>query len=57
LRRENAQLKLAHEILKKRSAHLGDAQMIFISIKQHRDIWPVRLQCRVPGVSASGFYA
>jgi transposase InsO family protein len=31
--------------------------MIFSSIKQNRDIWPVRLQCRTLGVSASGFYA
>lgn len=31
--------------------------MIFSSIKQHRDVWPVRLQCQVLGVSASGFYA
>ena len=31
--------------------------MIFNSIKQHRDVWPVRLQCQVLGVSASGFYA
>lgn len=31
--------------------------MIFSSVKQHRDVWPVRLQCKVLGVSASGFYA
>lgn len=31
--------------------------MIFSSIKQNRDVWPVRLQCRTLGVSASGFYA
>lgn len=31
--------------------------MIFSSVKEHQDIWPVRLQCRVLGVSASGFYA
>lgn len=31
--------------------------MIFSSIKQHRNVWPVRLQCQVLGVSASGFYA
>ena len=31
--------------------------MIFSSINQHRDRWPVRMQCRVLGVSASGFYA
>lgn len=31
--------------------------MIFSSINQHRHQWPVRLQCRVLGVSASGFYA
>jgi putative transposase len=30
--------------------------MIFASIKQHRNAWPVRLQCQVLGVSASGFY-
>lgn len=31
--------------------------MIFSSIKQHRDVWPVRLQCQVLGVSRSGYYA
>ena len=31
--------------------------MIFSSVKEHRDVWPVRLQCQVLGVSASGFYA
>lgn len=31
--------------------------MIFSSINRHRNRWPVRLQCRVLGVSASGFYA
>jgi len=31
--------------------------MIFSSVKQHRDIWPVSVQCRVLGVSASGYYA
>jgi transposase InsO family protein len=31
--------------------------MIFSSINQQRNQWPVRLQCKVLGVSASGFYA
>ncbi len=31
--------------------------MIFSSVKEHRGVWPVRLQCQVLGVSASGFYA
>jgi putative transposase len=31
--------------------------MIFSLVKQQRDIWPVRLQCKVLGVSASGYYA
>jgi putative transposase len=31
--------------------------MIFSSIDQHRDRWPVRVQCKVLGVSPSGFYA
>jgi len=30
--------------------------MKFIFIADHRRQWPVRLQCRVLGVSASGFY-
>lgn len=30
--------------------------MKFIFIADHRKVWPVRLQCRVLGVSASGFY-
>jgi transposase InsO family protein len=31
--------------------------MIFSSVKKHSDIWPVKLQCKVLGVSASGYYA
>jgi len=31
--------------------------MIFSSVKQHHNIWPVRLQCKVLEVSASGYYA
>jgi transposase InsO family protein len=31
--------------------------MIFSSVKKHADIWPVKLQCKVLGVSASGYYA
>jgi putative transposase len=31
--------------------------MIFSSIKDHQAVWPVSRQCRVLGVSASGFYA
>jgi putative transposase len=31
--------------------------MIFSSIKDHQAVWPIRRQCRVLGVSASGFYA
>ena len=31
--------------------------MIFSCIEQHRNRWPVRLQCKVLDVSASGFYA
>jgi putative transposase len=31
--------------------------MIFSRVKEHRDIWPVQLQCKVLGVSASGYYA
>lgn len=31
--------------------------MTFTSIDQHRDVWPVRIQCEVLGVSPSGFYA
>lgn len=31
--------------------------MIFHSIEEHRHCWPIRQQCRVLGVSASGFYA
>jgi putative transposase len=29
----------------------------FSFIAAHRDVWPVRVQCRVLGVSASGYYA
>jgi putative transposase len=31
--------------------------MIFISVKQHRNVWPAHVQCKVLGVSASGYYA
>lgn len=31
--------------------------MIFSLVKQHRDIWPVRVQCKALGVSPSGYYA
>lgn len=31
--------------------------MIFRSVKNYCDVWPVRLQCRVLGVSSSGYYA
>lgn len=31
--------------------------MIFSLIDEHRDLWPVRVQCRVMGVSVSGYYA
>jgi len=31
--------------------------MIFSLVKQNRDVWPLRLQCKVMGVSASGYYA
>ena len=31
--------------------------MTFAWIKQYRDVWPVRVQCHVLGVSTSGFYA
>jgi transposase InsO family protein len=31
--------------------------MTFAWIQHHREVWPVRAQCRVLGVSASGFYA
>jgi transposase InsO family protein len=30
--------------------------MTYRFIENHRDIWPVRVQCRVLGVSASGYY-
>jgi transposase InsO family protein len=31
--------------------------MIFSSVKKHCDTWPVSLQCKVLGVSTSGYYA
>ena len=31
--------------------------MRFAFIAGHRDVWPVRIQCRVLAVSSSGFYA
>jgi transposase InsO family protein len=31
--------------------------MIFSSVKNNCEIWPVRLQCKVLGVSSSGYYA
>ncbi len=42
---------------KKSYRHLrGDAQVTFAFIEQHARTWPVRLMCRVLGVSPSGFY-
>jgi hypothetical protein len=49
LRGKKAQLKLEREILKNRGHHLGDARLIFISIKQYRNIWP-------SAVAMSGFW-
>ena len=31
--------------------------MIFWFVDEHRSVWPVRMMCRVLGVSASGYYA
>jgi hypothetical protein len=31
--------------------------MIFGFVDEHRGVWPVRMMCRVLGVSASGYYA
>src|SRR3954447_5008412 len=42
---------------KKNSCHLlGDTEMKFRFIRDHREDFPVRLTCRVLDVSSSGFY-
>jgi hypothetical protein len=61
---------VSRQDLKKSRAHLRDGQPMinrFVPSRrshanacrardEHRDIWPVRVMCRVRGVSASGYY-
>ncbi|MEN3233020.1 IS3 family transposase [Methylobacterium ajmalii] len=57
LRRELDRTRMERDVLKKRDRHLcGDAQMTFAFIEPHATTWPVRLMCRVLGVSPSGDY-
>ncbi|MGE7415093.1 IS3 family transposase [Methylobacterium tarhaniae] len=57
LRRELDRTRMERDVLKKANRHLrGDAQVTFAFIEQHATTWPVRLMCRVLGVSPSGYY-
>ncbi|MFW6059084.1 MAG: IS3 family transposase [Phycisphaeraceae bacterium] len=57
LREENRELRAEREILKKAATLLREgAAMKYAFVAEHRDRWPVRLQCRVLKVSASGYY-
>ena len=40
-----------------RSGDRRDPQQIFALIKAHQALWPIATQCRVLGVSLSGYYA
>ena len=62
LRRENKQLKIEKDILKKsrRLVRAGDrfgSAQEFEFVRAHQAIYPVRTLCRVLGVSPSGYYA
>jgi len=62
LRRENRQLKLEREILKKSrglvcSGERLDSTAGFEFMKQNQALYPVRVMARVLGLSPSGFYA
>lgn len=63
-RRENDHLRMERDILKtprscwllRPSARSG-LPMRFGFVNEHRGAWPVRMMCRVLGLSASGYYA
>ena len=62
LRRENKQLRIEREILSKAAAWFAaetDAIQRKSSrcVKAHQALWPIATQCRVLGVSLSGYYA
>ena len=62
LRRENRQLKLEREILSKATAWFAqetapNTKHSIGFVKANQATFPVRVMCRLLGVSASGFYA
>ncbi|WP_425429081.1 IS3 family transposase [Azospirillum thermophilum] len=58
LRRELERVRQERDILKKGHQHLlGNTEMRFRFIEDHRDEFPTRLMCSVLEVSASGYYA
>ncbi|MCY4555200.1 MAG: IS3 family transposase [Chloroflexi bacterium] len=62
LRRENKQLRMERDILKKagglvRTGERLDPGAGFEFVKANQASWPVRTICRVLGLSASGYYA
>jgi len=58
LRRENRQLQMERDILKKRHGLLRPTERVrFAFIEAEKATFPVRLLCRTLGVPPSGFYA
>ena len=58
LKRENERLRMERDILKKSSGHLlGGTSMKYIFMRDHREAFPVSVQCQTLGVGSSGFYA
>jgi len=58
LREENVRLRMEREILKKSDGLLREGvEMRYRFIDDHRDCWPVAIQCDVLDVSRSGYYS
>ena len=62
LRRENKQLRIERDILKKSSGLVRSGERLdpgagFEFVKANQAVWPVRTVCRVLGLSPSGYYA
>jgi transposase-like protein len=58
LKREREMVRQERDILERSSRHLlATKQMRFRFIEDHRHEFPVRLMCKVLGVSHSGYYA
>ncbi|TNF96109.1 MAG: IS3 family transposase [Gammaproteobacteria bacterium] len=57
LRRENRELKMEKEILKKASAYFGERNEVkYAFIQEQVTLYPVTLLCRITGVTHSSYY-